>query len=221
MECDDLKNCVCKYSDSRPVIPASQVHILMWEKQSKNSAYKLPCEREPLRKVGKVQQCVADHVLSNAIPPPTVAVVSACTTHSHVPVTSLSAATIFKPSSLSLYGAAPISVQVAPLKDQDGKCSKSCRKTADNTRLQRMKQKYELDRKRSSSLNLSKPVIPRIPIGFSTTSEQPEKVSFFYCLCLLVYGSNSKVIVVKNCFQSLVKYLPFLAKYRDYEVVSH
>lgn len=201
MECDDLKNCVCKYSDSRPMIPASQVHIVMWEKQSKNSGYRLPCERESFKKVGRSQQNVVDNVVSNQFPSSvmtSLSTVSGSTTRIDVPATSLPAATVLRPSSLGQNGTAvSASVQVARLKDQDENCSKLGRKMADNTRLQRMKHKYELDRKRSSSLNCSKPVIPRIPIGISTVNEQPNRVS---------YGSNCKVIVVeKCCLQSLIK----------------
>lgn len=197
MECDDLKNCVCKYSDSRPTIPPSQVHIVMWEKQSKNSGYRLPCERESFKKVGRSQQSVVDNVVSNQFPSSVMTSLSTVST-STTPATSLPAATVLRLSSLGQNGAAvSASVQVARLKDQDENCSKLGRKMPDNTRLQRMKHKYELDRKRSSSLNSSKPVIPRIPIGISTVNEQPNRVS---------YGSNLlSHCCGEVCLQSLVK----------------
>lgn len=171
MECDDLKNCVCKYSDFALAIPSSQIHIVMWEKQLENSGYCLPSEREQVKRNDEPKQI---ELLSNdnvngmssgikqlpAVSPPFP-----------VPsMTSLPAVAVEKfcerksPSLSSIQDVAS--------------CSRMTRKSLETcSRLERMRQKFELDKRRPSNDNCGRPAIPRIPTVVQPNGEHLNKLS--------------------------------------------
>lgn len=171
MECDDLKNCVCKYSDVPLAIPLSQIHIVMWEKQLENSGYCLPSEKEPVErnddehtKLELVSNVKVNGTLSGIkqlhdVPSPFP--VPATTSLPAVPVEK------FCERSPSLSSVQDV-----------GSCFRMTRKGLETcSRLERMRLKFEQDKRRLSNDSCGRPAIPRIPTVVHSNGEHLTTVS--------------------------------------------